>query len=130
MALQVTKQVQKNTFISNALPVQVWWCNIKLFLSYSKNYIFKFIPLSLVLLNLEIVERKGKKLQKLEYPENEKSFLDEIKNIFHSFWRAIIWWKKLKIANTSFNRVTNVKVLKSKFKIEKSNKNNTKAMQL
>ena len=28
---------------------------------------------------------KGKKLQKLEYLENEKSFLDEIKNIFHSF---------------------------------------------
>ena len=25
------------------------------------------------------------KLQKFEYPENEKSFLDEIKNIFHSF---------------------------------------------
>ena len=29
--------------------------------------------------------RKGKKLQKLEYTENEKSFLDEIKNNFHSF---------------------------------------------
>ena len=26
-----------------------------------------------------------KKLQKFEYLENEKSFLDEIKNIFHSF---------------------------------------------
>ena len=37
---------------------------------------------------------KGKKgedgIQKSEYLENEKSFLDEIKNIFHSFWRAII----------------------------------------
>ena len=32
-------------------------------------------------------------MQKFEYLENEKSFLDEIKNIFHSFWRAIIWWK-------------------------------------
>ena len=29
--------------------------------------------------------KKGKKLQKFEYLENEKSFLDEIKNIFHSF---------------------------------------------
>ena len=29
--------------------------------------------------------KEGKKLQKLEYLENEKSFLDEIKNIFHSF---------------------------------------------
>ena len=25
--------------------------------------------------------------------QNEKSFLVEIKNIFHKFWRAIIWWK-------------------------------------
>ena len=40
-----------------------------------------------------------------EYLENEKHFLDEIKNIFHSFWRAIIWWEiKIwwKIADTSF----------------------------
>ena len=26
-----------------------------------------------------------KKIQKFEYHENEKSFLDEIKNIFHSY---------------------------------------------
>ena len=37
-------------------------------------------------------KKEGKtKKQKLEYLENEKSFLDETKNIFHSFWRAIIW---------------------------------------
>ena len=29
-------------------------------------------------------ERKTK-IQKIEYLENEKNFLDEIKNIFHSF---------------------------------------------
>ena len=29
--------------------------------------------------------KKEEKIQKLEYLENEKSFLDEIKNIFHSF---------------------------------------------
>ena len=29
--------------------------------------------------------KEGKKLQKFEYLENEKSFLDEIKNISHSF---------------------------------------------
>ena len=29
--------------------------------------------------------KEGKKLQKLEYLKNEKSFLNEIKNIFHSF---------------------------------------------
>ena len=41
------------------------------------------------------------KLQKFEYPENEKSFLDEIKNIFHSFWRAIIWWKNKNLIKNS-----------------------------
>ena len=29
--------------------------------------------------------KEGKKSQKIEYLENEKRFLDEIKNIFHSF---------------------------------------------
>ena len=32
----------------------------------------------------EKCEKEGKKLQKFEYFENEKSFFDEI-NIFHSF---------------------------------------------
>ena len=31
-----------------------------------------------------------KSRQKLKYLENEKSFEDQIKNIFHHFWRAII----------------------------------------
>ena len=31
-------------------------------------------------------EKKGKReIQKLEYLENEKTFLNEVKNIFHSF---------------------------------------------
>ena len=29
--------------------------------------------------------KEGKRLQKVEHFENKKSFLDEIKNIFHSF---------------------------------------------
>ena len=29
--------------------------------------------------------KEGKKSQKFEYLDNEKSFLDEIKNIFHCF---------------------------------------------
>ena len=32
-------------------------------------------------------------IEKFEYLEKDKSFLDEIKNIFHSFWRVIICWK-------------------------------------
>ena len=36
-------------------------------------------------LNLETVERKGKKLQKIKYLEMEESLVDEIKSIFHNF---------------------------------------------
>ena len=32
--------------------------------------------------------KEGKNLQKIEYLENKKSFLDEIKKKIHSFWRA------------------------------------------
>ena len=48
------------------------------------------VPLSFVLLNLEIVERE-KKLKKFEYIKNEKRSLDEMKNIFNRFLRAIMW---------------------------------------
>ena len=44
-------------------------------------------------------------IEKFNYLKNEKSFFDEIKSIFHSFWKAIIWWKNknlIKIADTSF----------------------------
>ena len=33
-------------------------------------------------------------IKRFEYLKNEKSFLDKIKNIFHSIWRAIIWWEE------------------------------------
>ena len=51
-------------------------------------------------------EKKGEdEYKEFEYLQNEKSFLKEIRNISHSFWRAIIWWKIKfwqKIADTSF----------------------------
>ena len=40
-------QVQKHSFISYVLPDQVWWWNIKWFLSYSENYISKFMQVNL-----------------------------------------------------------------------------------
>ena len=40
--------------------------------------------------------KEGKKSQKFEYPENEKSLLDEIKNIFHSF-KGLSYGEKLNI---------------------------------
>ena len=44
----------------------------------------KIIPLPFDLLYLES-GKEWKKLQKFEYLQNEKSFFDEIKYIFHSF---------------------------------------------
>ena len=61
----------------------------------------QIIPLPFVLLYLESVERKGKKLQKFEYLKNNKSFFDEIKDIFNSFGGAIIWWKNKKLIKNS-----------------------------
>ena len=45
--------------------------------------------------------KEGQKLQKFEYLEYERSFLNEIKNIFHSFWRAIVWWKNKNLTKNS-----------------------------
>ena len=49
--------------------------------------------------------KEGKKLQKSEYLEKEKSFLDEIKNIFHGFSRAIIWWKNKNLIKNSRHKL-------------------------
>ena len=32
-------------------------------------------------------------MQKFEYFKNQRSFLEEIKNIFHNYLRAVIWLK-------------------------------------
>ena len=49
--------------------------------------------------------KEGKKILKFEYLENEKSFLDEIKNNFHSFWRLIIWSKNKKLIQNSGHKL-------------------------
>ena len=52
--------------------------------------------------------KRGKeveKMQKSEYLEKEKSFLDEMKNFFHSFWKAIIWWKNKKFIKNSRHKL-------------------------
>ena len=45
------------------------------------------IPISIIICPFESGKcgKEGKKLQKFESLENKKSFLDDIKNIFHSF---------------------------------------------
>ena len=46
---------------------------------------WQIISLPFVFLNLEKCGKEEEKLEKFEYLENEKSFLDETKNIFHNF---------------------------------------------
>ena len=108
VAIQVTKQVPKNSYISYVLSDQVSWCNIKWFLSYSNlwkpiydiNYSTSICPFK-----LRKCGKEGKKLQTFEYLENKKSFFDAIKNIFHSFWRPIIWWKNKNLIKNSGHKL-------------------------
>ena len=51
-------------------------------------------------------------IQKFEYLNNKKSFLDEI-NIFHSYLRAVIWWKNDKKWNQALSSLL-IKVLCNK----------------
>ena len=46
VALQITKQVQKYSLLCYSLSEQVWWCNVKQLLSYSKNCICKFMQVN------------------------------------------------------------------------------------
>ena len=50
--------------------------------------------------------KEGKKLQKFEYLKKEMSFFNEIKNIFQSFWRVIIWWKNEKLIKNSGHKLS------------------------
>ena len=56
--------------------------------------------------NWKMWKRRGK-ITKIGISREQKSFLDEIKNIFRSFWRAVICWKNKilikKIGDTSVN---------------------------
>ena len=108
------KQIQKNSFICYIIYDQAWWCNVKRFLSYSKNHICRFMQVNLwhhKLFHFHMsfpiwkVWKGTKKLHKFEYLENKKNFLDEIKYIFHTFQRASIWWKNKKLIKNNGYRL-------------------------
>ena len=75
--------------------------DIKQFLSYSKNCISNLCKAIYDIINYSssnCLFESGKcgkegKNTKMWISQDWKSFLDEIESIFHSFWRAIIWWK-------------------------------------
>ena len=115
VALQVTKQVHKNFFISYTLSDQVWWCNIKWFfwvirkitsanLSKPIHDIINYSP-SICPFESGKCGKEGEKLQNFKYLKNKKSFLDEIKNIFHSSWRDNIWWKNKNFIKNSRHKL-------------------------
>ena len=61
----------------------------------------QIIPLQIYPFESGKFGKERKKLQKFEYLKNEKSFLDELKNIFHNFWTAIIWCKNKNLIKNS-----------------------------
>ena len=86
-----TKQVQKNSFISYILSDQVWWCNVNQFLSYSKNYICKFMQanwwhhkLFHYYLSFWIwkVGKEGKKIIKIRIPWEQNELFRWTKKLF------------------------------------------------
>ena len=75
------------------------------------------------------VWKRGKNTKIWISREEKQLFSFLIKNVFHSFWRPIIWWKNknlIKIADTSFKIETRaqvfsvnfVKVLRTPFYVE------------
>ena len=45
------------------------------------------------------------KYENLNILRTNRAFLDEIKNIFHSVWRAIVWWKIKKLMKNSGHKL-------------------------
>ena len=110
-----SSQNQKNSFICYILSDQVWWCNVKQFLSYSKNCICKFMQANSwhKLLHFHFsfwiwkVWKGRGKFTKIWISKKWKEFF-RWKNIFCSFWRAIIWWNNNTIVDTSFKCLLDV----------------------
>ena len=102
----------KNVFISYILSDQIWWYKSvfelfqKLHLQIYASQFMQHHKLFHFHLSFWIWKVwKGKKIQQSEYLENEKSFLDEIKSIFHRFSGAIIWWKNENLIKTSGHKL-------------------------
>ena len=62
------------------------------------------LSLSFAILNLASVER-NEKITKIWISREWKELQMKWKYIFHSFWRAFIWWKK-KLADRNFEKIT------------------------
>ena len=77
LVLQVTKQVQKNSFIGDVLPDQI----PKITFANLRKPFHNIICFSFICPFKSGKSRKGK-IQKNEYLKNQKSFLDDIETSF------------------------------------------------
>ena len=77
----LSQDIKQNVLLSSY--VDIWWHHKLKDLSWIK------------LLNNGWQGEKEEKveIQKFEYLKNEKSFFNEIKDIFRSIWRPFIWWR-------------------------------------
>ena len=82
VALPVIKQVQKNSFIDYKLSDQVWWVPKITTANLCKPIHDINYSTSICSFESGKCGKEGKKLQKFEYFENEKSFLDQIEKHF------------------------------------------------
>ena len=67
-------------------------------------------------------EKRGKDgNKKFEYLDNEKRFFGEIKSNFRNYFKAVIWWKKWKIADTSFKGCVRYIFVQNRALLEREN---------
>ena len=94
------------------LSDQVWWCNVKQFLSYSKNYIWKFMQANswhhklfhfhLLFWIWKVWKWRGKITQIWISQEWKELFRWNKKHC----WRAIIWWKNKNLTKNSRHKLS------------------------
>ena len=100
----------RNNFTKISLLViltdQVWWCNTKRFLSYSKYFIYTFmqanswhqiIPFPFVLLNLPSVKRKSKNYKTLNISRTKNEELFRWNKKHFSVFHGLSLGEKIKI---------------------------------
>ena len=83
---------------------------MKLFLSYSKNYVCKFMKANIwhhklfhfhLSFSVWKVWKGREKITKIWISPEQKELFRWNKKIFHSFWRSIIWWKNKNLMKNS-----------------------------
>ena len=104
---RIIKNSEKNlTLFNQSLLMEVWWCNIKWFLSYSKNYICKFMQANswhhkLFHFHLSFwvwkVLKGRENISKILISREPKELLNRNKKTFFIVFGGLSFGKKIKI---------------------------------